>query len=137
MKKPKSIALAIIVALTVNLAACGTILYPERKGQIKGRIDPSVAVLDGVGLLFFLVPGVIAFAVDFNNGTIYLPGTQSSIEPNHKELKIVKAKQDIDLSYLEVILQKEAHVDANLVNGQVIVQKASSIEDIKGKISLL
>lgn len=58
-----------------SLSACGTIMYPERKGQIDGKIDPTVAILDGIGLLLFLVPGVIAFAVDFSNGTIYLPGT--------------------------------------------------------------
>lgn len=59
------------------LGACGTIMYPERKGQIDGKIDPTVAILNGIGLFFFLVPGVIAFAVDFSNGTIYLPGTQT------------------------------------------------------------
>jgi hypothetical protein len=60
-----------------SLGACGTIMYPERKGQIDGKIDPTVAILNCVGLLLFLVPGVIAFAVDFSNGTIYLPGTQT------------------------------------------------------------
>jgi hypothetical protein len=32
-----------------------------------------VVALDAVGLLLFFIPGVIAFAVDFSNGTIYLP----------------------------------------------------------------
>lgn len=63
---------AMLVGL--QLAACGLILYPEREGQTKsGRIDPTVAILDGVGCLFFLIPGLIAFAVDFHEGTIYLP----------------------------------------------------------------
>ena len=57
---------------------CGTIMYPERKGQSLGKIDPAVAILDGLGLLLFLVPGVIAFAVDFSNGTIYLPAGNGS-----------------------------------------------------------
>ena len=39
--------------------SCGTILYPERRGQPAGKIDVGVAVLDGIGLLVFLVPGVI------------------------------------------------------------------------------
>ncbi len=38
-----------------------------------GRLDPSIVLLDGLGLLFFFVPGVIAFAVDFSTGAIYLP----------------------------------------------------------------
>ena len=66
---------SLVLTLAFSLAACGTILHPERKGQIDGRIDAGVAVLDGVGLLFFIIPGVIAYAVDFSNGTIYLPGT--------------------------------------------------------------
>lgn len=57
-----------------HISACGLLLYPERKGQSGGRIDPTVAILDGVGCLFFLIPGLIAFAVDFHHGTIYLPG---------------------------------------------------------------
>ncbi|WP_237332801.1 hypothetical protein [Zobellella iuensis] len=72
--KQKSLALALAGVLTTQLAACGTIFYPERKGQISGRIDPVVAIANGIGLLFFIVPGVVAFAVDFSNGTIYLPG---------------------------------------------------------------
>jgi hypothetical protein len=40
-------------------------------------LDWSIVALDAVGLLFFFVPGVIAFAVDFNNGTIYLPPEQN------------------------------------------------------------
>jgi hypothetical protein len=67
----------ICAVLIVQLTGCGTILYPERKGQTGGRIDAGVALLDGIGVLFFIVPGVIAFTVDFCNGTIYLPGTSS------------------------------------------------------------
>ena len=54
-------------------ASCGTILYPERRGQPRGPVDPGVVVLDAIGLLFFLIPGIIAFAVDFSTGAIYLP----------------------------------------------------------------
>jgi len=63
----------LVVLATLNLSACGTILYPERKGTVSGTIDPAIAILDGLGLFLFIVPGVIAFAVDFTNGTIYLP----------------------------------------------------------------
>lgn len=52
---------------------CGTVLYPERRGQPAGAIDWKIVALDAVGLIFFFVPGVIAFAVDFTTGAIYLP----------------------------------------------------------------
>ena len=61
------------VCSTVFLASCGTLIYPERRGQPAGRLDIGVVALDGIGLLLFLVPGVIAFAVDFATGAIYLP----------------------------------------------------------------
>ena len=68
------ICLIVFAVFIIELAGCGTILYPERKGQKDGRIDPGIAVLDGLGLLFFIIPGVIAFAVDFTTGAIYLSG---------------------------------------------------------------
>lgn len=68
--------------LGLTVSGCGTILHPERKGQVNGKIDPGIAALDGLGLLLFFIPGIIAFAVDFSNGTIYLPGTQTSATEN-------------------------------------------------------
>jgi hypothetical protein len=69
----KAVGGVLVVSLLVQ-TGCGTILYPNRRGQRGGRIDAGVAILDGIGLLFFIIPGVIAFAVDFGNGSIYLPG---------------------------------------------------------------
>jgi len=75
---------AIVAGLMLSLTGCGTLFYPERKGQLQGRVDPGVAVADGLGLLLFIVPGVIAYAVDFSNDTIYLPDSHdSSIERLH------------------------------------------------------
>jgi hypothetical protein len=67
------IAGRITIGGVLFLASCGTVLYPERRGQPAGRLDVGVVVLDGIGLLVFLVPGIIAFAVDFATGAIYLP----------------------------------------------------------------
>lgn len=68
------VMLVMVVALPlVFQTACGTLLHPERRGQTEGRIDPSIAILNGIGLLFFVIPGLIAFAVDFSTGAIYLP----------------------------------------------------------------
>lgn len=80
---------AVCAVFVFQTVGCGTILYPERKGQRAGRIDMGVALLDAVGLFFFLIPGVIAFAVDFNNGTIYLPGTSAGVQ-DIDDLKQVK-----------------------------------------------
>jgi len=61
--------------------SCGYFLYPERVGQVEGKIDPTVVILDALGLLIGIIPGVVAFAVDLTTGTIYLPpGGESAIE---------------------------------------------------------
>ena len=65
--------LATILFLSVQMSACGTILYPERRGRDAGRLDVGVVLLDAVWLLFGLIPGLIAFAVDFSTGAIYVP----------------------------------------------------------------
>ena len=68
-----TLRLFICAVFTMQLMGCGTLMYPERRGQRGGSMDAGVAILDGIGLLFGIIPGVIAFAVDFSNGTIYLP----------------------------------------------------------------
>jgi len=57
-----------------SLTGCGTLFHGERRGQPhSNQIDWGMAALDGLGLLLFFVPGVVAFAVDFSTGAIYLP----------------------------------------------------------------
>ena len=64
------------------LSGCGTLMYRERVHQPHSReIDWSVAAMNGLGLLFFFVPGVVAFAVDFYTGAIYLPPDQVDSNP--------------------------------------------------------
>jgi hypothetical protein len=81
MRPWKRIAGTIALGGTVFLTSCGTLLYPERRGQPAGRLDVGVVVLDGIGLLVFFVPGIIAFAVDFATGAIYLPPEYAMLDP--------------------------------------------------------
>ncbi len=110
--KPVACAL-LISALTSQLAACGTLFYPERRGQISGQIDSGVAILNGIGLLFYLVPGVIAFAVDFATGAIYLPDGRYSIAPE-KLHKAVGPDGHVDALELKAILRQELDLDLPL-----------------------
>jgi uncharacterized protein YceK len=45
-KLVSSVCLALIIALMIHLAGCGTIIYPERRGQTGGHIDTGIAILD-------------------------------------------------------------------------------------------
>ena len=55
----------LVTALLTQLTACGTLFYPDRRGQIEGKIDPVIVALDAVGILFYVIPGLIAFGIDF------------------------------------------------------------------------
>lgn len=61
---------------------CGTMLHPERLNQPHSRdLDWKMVALNGLGLIFFFVPGVIAFVVDFHTGAIYLPPRHVGMKP--------------------------------------------------------
>jgi len=68
------ICVVVSVVMITQLYGCGTLIYPERRNQTTGNIDVGVTLLDGLWLLVFIIPGVVALAVDFTTGAIYLPG---------------------------------------------------------------
>ncbi len=103
--------------LVTQLAACGTIFYPERRGQMTGEIDPGVAVLNGIGLLLYVVPGVVAFAVDFATGAIYLPDRRFSLAPETLG-PAVDANGQVDPLALKAILWQELELDLPLERAQ-------------------
>ena len=68
------VGVSLAAALPFTSLACGTLMHPERIGQPRtGRLDTAVCVLDGVGCLLFVVPGVIALIVDYGTGALFLP----------------------------------------------------------------
>jgi hypothetical protein len=92
-------------SLFTQLTACGTLFYPDRRGQIEGRIDPAIAVLNAVGLLFYVIPGLIAFGIDFATGAIYLPGGLTS-QVNPADLQnLVEADGQIDPAKLKALIE--------------------------------
>jgi len=120
----------VCVVLIVQLAGCGTMMYPERKGQKSGRIDAGVAVLDGLCLLLFIIPGVIAFAADFSNGTIYLPGTaRGSLDLNN--IKQVKFDpKHYTNATIEKIIKEETGYSVKLGQENMQISRLKSIDDM-------
>lgn len=103
----KALASVLLSAtLITQLSACGTIFYPERRGQISGEIDPGVAILNGMGLLFYIIPGLIAFAVDFATGAIYFPDERYTLAPERLN-QAVDAEGQVDPLKLKAILQQD------------------------------
>jgi len=119
---------------TVGVAAtsCGTILYPERRGQPRGPLDPGVVVLDAIGLLFFLIPGIIAFAVDFSTGAIYLPPPaympiSSRRRPRPDLSRVEVAREDLTRGRIEEVVGHHVGKPVILETGRF---RASSMTDL-------
>ena len=91
----RGICAVLAITLLSQLAACGTLFYPDRRGQIDGKIDPAIAVLNAIGLLFYIVPGLIAFAIDFTTGAIYLPEGTYSVAPERLQVAPEQLKNAI------------------------------------------
>jgi len=131
----RRISFLIVVFSMLWTTSCGTIIYPERHGQSPGKVDVGVAVLDGIGLLFFLVPGVIAFGVDFATGAIYLPPSSSaSLEINPSTLqdaKIIMAETETLTRYeIESMVQKETQQDIDLTTPETVVARVRPNEPL-------
>lgn len=126
----KTLRVIVSAALIVQLMGCGTILHPERRGQKAGRIDVTIAALDAVGLLFFIIPGVIAFAVDFNNGTIYLPKGEKGLL-NLNDLEKIRFNAGVNpKASIEKILLEKTDLAVRLDRDDLEVFELKSIDGI-------
>ena len=115
-------------SLFTQLTACGTLFYPDRRGQIEGRIDPAIAALNAVGLIFYLLPGLIAFGVDFATGAIYLPDDSYSMAPE-KLQEAIGADGVIDQAKLKAIIETETGRSLPLDDPRLI-QHNGSVEQL-------
>lgn len=133
MKKTikRFIATSCLLAMMVNLTGCGYLLYPERKGMSGGRLDPVVVLLDGAGLLFGILPGVVAFAVDITNGTIYLPrGASSAIDRHLSSVGSDEFQEVIDQQGQEWI---QVPVSGLAAGAAELPQLGSALSEVTGR----
>ncbi|MFJ4397514.1 polyribonucleotide nucleotidyltransferase [Pseudomonas sp. NPDC089396] len=119
----------LVVTLLTQLTACGTIFYPDRRGQIGGKIDPVVAAMDAIGILFYVIPGLIAFGIDFATGAIYYPGGRSAQVDPVKLREAVKPDGTVDNLKLQAILESELGQRLPL-NDPRLIQHRGSVEQL-------
>ena len=132
----KTLRTSLALLLIGQCLSCGTILYPERKGQISGQLDPAIVILDAVGLLFGIVPGVIAFAVDFSNGTIYLPkGGKSKLNEAFGHLQIQEIElTERDPKQLAAVLEHETGIDLSSHWSTIVWRKGEAGGDVEARL---
>jgi len=124
----RGVAALLVLALGSSVG-CGTIFYPERRGQAAGKLDADIVILDAVGLIFFLVPGVIAFAVDFATGTIYLPpgGKSRSLQMLGDAGVERHALTDRSAAGIEAAIREHTGLVIDLRDAEVVVPADAAI----------
>jgi len=115
------------------LSSCGTIIYPARVNQQEhGGLDPVVVIFDGAGLFLFLVPGIIAFVVDFGTGAIYYPAGNIYDDP---ETTIFDEWRDatsttgkLDAQSIERFIAEQTLHSIKLDGQSVLVQELGTLD---------
>ncbi len=121
---------SLITVLVLQFSGCSTLMYPERRGTKSGHLDVGVVLLDAIGLLFFLIPGIIAFAVDFSSGCIYLPaGSLSGV----KEIKF--DPKHTTVAEIEKIIEKETGKSVRLTQTNMTVTRLQSTDELKARLA--
>ena len=108
-------------------------MYPERRGQPAGRLDWAVVLADGLGLLLFFVPGVIAFAVDFATGAIYLPPEESygatDVPNDAKLVHVATVGPQPKNEQIEAALSQHLGREVRLKPGKFLTQPLEKLSD--------
>ena len=124
--KSRVIGGVLAVTLLTQLTACGTLFYPDRRGQIEGRVDPVIVGLNAIGILFYVIPGLIAFGVDFATGAIYLPGGLSAqVNPDALQ-DVVGADGEVDTAKLKALIETQTGHSLPLDDPRLIQHSGSS-----------
>ena len=109
---------------------CGTLLYPERIGQPRtGPVDWGVVGMDAIGLLFFFVPGVIAFAVDIYNGTLFHTARYSPAEGETKFSKVDLHRRNPKHGEIAAAISKATGHRITLEEGTFVTKPLKSLEE--------
>lgn len=116
------------------LTGCGMILHPERRNQPPGGgLDWSVVALDTLGLVLFFLPGVIAFAVDFSTGAIYLPppgyGGTATPKKGKQLVEVRVPPKELSQQRLEQVASRHAGCDVRLVAGEYVTTPLAKLAD--------
>lgn len=135
IKKIKSaVSVIIVVFVLIQTGSCGFILYPERKGLTQGRIDPGVAILDCILFIPFVIPGIVALAVDFVTGCIYLPNGHADINTlseGQDGERLAQADGQIDIKALERLLSEKTGQAVHLDKDNIRILRVNDPDYIR------
>ena len=134
-------SILILGAFVIQIAGCGTIFYPERRGQtVHGGIDPVVAIADSAWFLVFFIPGFIAWGADLYTGALYLPSGQKRFtnQPDSQSMVVVKVNpKQLDQKMIEQVVSTQVGQKIDLDDPSVQILRFSGTTEDEFKAMLL
>jgi hypothetical protein len=133
-------SILILGAFVIQIAGCGTIFYPERRGQtVHGGIDPLVAIADSAWFLAYIIPGFIAWGADLYTGALYMPAGQTRLtnQPDSQSMIVVKVNpKRLDQKMIEQIVSKHVGQKINLddPNLQILRVNGTDADEFKAML---
>ena len=131
----KALTSALAIVLFLNVAGCGYIMHPERRGQTGGNLDPAIVLMDGIGILLFVVPGVIAFVVDFSSGAIYYPGGRHSVLAPNDMRQVRFDVKHATPAMIERIVLEQTGVAVTIDRNHVTVVTLRSLDEMADRLA--
>lgn len=135
----RTLTAGLTAASSTLLTSCGTIFYPDRRtsrkdGTMGGEIDIMILALDAVGLFFFLVPGIIAFAVDFGTGAIFLPEGGEQMDGDEKTIfdemnEQARIQTPVQPARIETVLHEKTGKRINLQEQPLLALEINDIRE--------
>lgn len=133
-------SILILGAFLIQIAGCGTIFYPERRGQtVHGGIDPVVAITDSAWFLVMLIPGFIAWGVDLYTGALYMPSGQKRLtnQPNGQNMVVVRVNpEQLDQKMIEQVVSTQVGRKINLNDPDVQIFRFNGTDEDEFKAML-
>lgn len=131
----KRICVALYLVLFLLSTGCGTFWYPERKGQKSGQVDSKVVFMNSAMYLFFIIPGVIGFMVDMDNGCIYLPGGYYGENKEEENQKMAEVAKKAKLEFTTDATKEAQPIYLNLKSGSLQLENAKELREAMQKSS--
>lgn len=117
--------MCLLCTILFQATGCGYIFHHERVGNsTEGQVDVGIVLLDALGLVFFIIPGIIAFAVDYSTGTLFLPYGHHNKLVSMRDIKHSKAikldKNKLQDSDIEESIKAHTDISISLRDAETI-----------------
>ncbi len=93
-----------------------------------------------MGLLLFIIPGVIAFAVDISNGTLYFPDGRrhSSVSTGDKAITVIRVNPaELDEKMIQNIVKERTGASIRSDLRDVEIYELDQAENIEARLTEL